>query len=88
MKALSLCPVLFVFGVNSVRDSRILKVSEPQGATKWYPYSPNWRVGNDSPMCRADCRGVRLVISSKVREIIGDLLSYARVGCEKIAKFG
>jgi len=59
-------------------------VPPPQGATKWYPYSPNRRVGNDSPMCPSHCPGVRLMHTSKIREIIVDLLSYARVECEKV----
>ena len=25
-------------------------MSPPQGATKWYPYSPNRRAGNESPI--------------------------------------
>ena len=73
-------------GVNSVRDGRVWKVPPPQGATKWYPYSPNRRVGNDtcSPMCPSHCPGVRLMHTSKVREIIVDLLSYVSVECEKV----
>ena len=30
------------------------------GATKWYRYSPNWRVGNDSPMSPLHCPGCSL----------------------------
>ena len=41
--------------------------------TKWYPYNPNWKVGNDSPMGPLRCRGVRLLHTSKTREIISDL---------------
>ena len=48
-------------------------MSAPQGATKWYPYSPNWKVGNDSPMGPLHCPGVRLMHTSKIREILSDL---------------
>ena len=49
------------------------KCPHPQGATKWYPYSPNLRAGNDSPMCPLHCLGVCLMHTSKKREIISDL---------------
>ena len=38
----------------------------PQLATKWYPYSPNWRLGNDSPLGPLQCLGVRLMHTSKI----------------------
>ena len=43
---------------------------QPQGPTKWYPYNPNLRAGNDGPMCPLHCLGVCLMQTSKIREII------------------
>ena len=48
-------------------------MSSPQGATKWYPYSPKTREGNDSSMGPLQRHGVRLMHTSKIREIISEL---------------
>ena len=48
-------------------------MSQPQGATKWYTYSSNWRVGNDILIGPLHCPGVRLMQTSNIREIISDL---------------
>ena len=58
-------------------------MSQPQGATKWYPYSPNWRVGNDRPMGQLHCPIDRLMHTSEIREIISDLNPYVCAECEK-----
>ena len=55
------------------RGVGVEKCPQPQGATKLYPYIPNRRAGNDSPMCALHCPGVRLMHTSKIREIIRDL---------------
>ena len=41
----------------------------PEGATKWYPYSPNRRAGNDSIMCPLHRQGVRFMHTSKIRPV-------------------
>ena len=50
-------------------------MSPLQGATKWYPYGPNWKVGNDSPTGHFHCLGVCSMHTSKIREIKSELLS-------------
>ena len=47
-------------------------MSPSQGATKWYPYSPNRRKGNDSSMCPLHFPSVHLMDNSKIREIISN----------------
>ena len=57
------------FGGEGLKVSEIGEVKKcprPQGATKWYPYIPNRRTGNDSPICPLHCPGVRLMHTSKI----------------------
>ena len=60
----------FLGGLKVSEIGEVKKCPQPQGATKWYPYIPNRRAGNDSPMCPLHCPGVRLMYTSKIREII------------------
>jgi hypothetical protein len=40
------------------------------GATWWYPYSPNFRPTNESPIGPLHSPGICLMHTSKIREIM------------------
>ena len=74
LKVLSLFAVLLFWRSKvweMVEAEKCPHLREP--VYKWYSYSQNWKVGNNSPMDPLHYPSVRLLHTSKIRQIIRDI---------------
>jgi hypothetical protein len=65
---------------------RSLKSAGTLGRTWWYPYSPNLRQANESPIGPLHCPGICSMHTSKIREIMALLSTLYHAEMLKIVK--